>query len=154
MITRLDWKSFRGSKETPDQIMLSVKDDPSERMTVRWRACTEVAVGYALYRPAGSDGPWRRAEAAVNTFETDLDVSNYFFADMTGLSPDTRYEYTVGDGTRRSGVFTFRTAKKDCGSFSFLCLADTQTGGPEPPADYSEFNAFLKKTLEKQPEIS
>ena len=79
--------------------MLSLKGDPCERMTVRWRACVDVPEGFALYRPAGSSEPWRRAEAFVNRFETDLDESNFFFADMTGLSPDTAYEYTVGDGS-------------------------------------------------------
>ena len=152
MMTKAEWKSFRGSKETPDQIMLSVNGDPSERMTVRWRACTDVTAGFALYRPTGSGEAWRRADAFVNTFETDLDVSNFFFADMTGLSPDTRYEYTVGGDARRSDTYTFKTARKDCDSFSFLCLSDTQTGGPEPPADYGGFNAFLKQTLAKHPE--
>ena len=151
-MTKDEWKSFRGSKTTPDQIMLSIKGDPAVSMTVRWRACTDVTAGFALYRAAGTQDPWRRAEAFVNTFETDLDVSNFFFADMTGLLPDTRYEYTVGDESRRSETYTFKTAKKDCGRFSFLCLSDTQTGDPEPPADYTEFNRFLRMVLTDHPE--
>lgn len=153
-MTKTEWKPFRGSKETPDQIMLSIKGDPCERMTVRWRACTQVASGFALYRPAGSEEPWRRTDAFVNPFETDLDESCFFFADMTGLSPDTSYEYTVGDDAHRSAAFTFRTAKRNCTRFAFLCLSDTQTGGPEPPADYTEFNRFLKKVLADHPECA
>ena len=153
-MTKSEWKAFRGSTEEPDQIMLSIKGDPSERMTVRWRACTDVTEGYALYRPVGSEDPWRRADAIINIFATDLDESCYFFADMTGLSPDSRYEYTVGDGKNRSARFCFKTAKRSFDEFSFLCLSDTQTGGPEPPADYTAFNGLLKQILADHPECA
>ena len=91
-MTKQEWKKIRGSKESPDQIMLSVKGDASEAMTVRWRTCAEVKDGWALYRKAGTDGEWKKAEASVNFFETDVDESNFHFADMTGLEPDTKYE--------------------------------------------------------------
>lgn len=136
----------------PDQIMLSIKTDPAHRMTVRWRTDASVPDGYALYRPAGSDEKWRRADAKKNTFETDLDVSNYFFADMTGLAPDAEYEYSVGDDACRSAVFVFRTARAQFDRFSFLCLSDIQTGGPEPPADYSVLGEVVKKILAEHPE--
>ena len=151
-MTREEWKKLRGSGPAPDQIMLSVKTDPAYAMTVRWRTCTEIKEGYALYRRRGSADVWQRADACVNRFDTDLDESLFFFADMCGLFPDTEYEYTVGDGTYRSEPFTFRSARKDITEFSFLCLADIQTGGPEPPADYGEFNGILKAILQKHPE--
>ncbi|MBQ7637558.1 MAG: metallophosphoesterase family protein [Clostridia bacterium] len=152
MITRAQWKTFRGSKEYPDQVMLSIKGDPSRSMTVRWRTDAAVKEGFALYREKGSTGPWMRADAVCRHFETDLDDSNYFFADMSGLSPDTVYEYTVGSGEYRSKVFSFKSARENVEEFSFLCLADVQTGGPEPPADYTVFGEVLKKILACHPE--
>lgn len=151
-MTREEWKPLRGSKPAPDQIMLSVKGDPAFSMTVRWRASREVREGCARYRKKGSGEAWRTAVAAVHSFSTDLDDSNYFFADMAELTPDTEYEYTVGSASDRSEIFTFRSARANMTSFSFLCLSDTQTGGPEPPADYTEFGGILKKILAAHPE--
>ena len=151
-MTKEEWKRIRGSGPSPDQIMLSIKSDPAYAVTVRWRACAEVREGYALYRVKGSGGTWQPAPATVQYFETDLDESSFFFADMTGLTPDTEYEYTVGDDRNRSDVFTFRSARENITAFSFLCLSDIQTGGPEPPADYTVFGETLKKILAQHPE--
>ncbi len=151
-MTREEWKPFRGSQQTPDQIMLSVKGDPARSLTVRWRACVTAGPGYALYRKKGSAEPWLRAEASVRRFRTDLDESNFYFADMSCLAPDTEYEYTVGSDAFRSGPFSFRSARRSFDDFSFLCVSDIQTGGAEPPADYTEFGRILKKVLNEHPE--
>lgn len=153
MITKEEWKKIRGSKVSPDHIMLSIKGDAAKTMTVTWRTDVSVEEGFALYRKKGSDSEWLRAQAKKNTFETDVDLSNYFSADMSGLSPDTQYEYTCGDDTHRSEIYTFKSAKENCDKFSFLCLSDTQTGGPNPPADYSVFGEVIKKILDEHPEI-
>lgn len=152
-MNKAEWKNIRGSRPQPDHIMLSLKKDAGTSRTVKWRTSTEVDKGYALFREHGSDAQWGRADAVMNAFSTDVDDSRYFFADMNGLSPETEYEYTVGDDTHRSRVYTFRTSKADFDKFSFLCLSDIQTGGPEPPADYTEFNGILKKMLADHPEV-
>ena len=97
MITKAQWKPLRGSKKSPDQIMLSIKTDPAFSLTVRWRTSTDIKDGYALYRKKGSQDEWKKADAMLHYFETDMDESNYFFADMAGLIPNTEYEYTVGN---------------------------------------------------------
>lgn len=151
MITKSEWKHIRGSSTKPDQIMLSIKGDASRSMTVRWRTDTTVGTGYALYREKGTE-KWNKATAEKITFETDMDESNFFFADMTGLSPDTQYEYTCGDDENRSEAFTFKTAKENTEKFSFLCISDIQAGDAEPPADYSTFREILSKILKEHPE--
>ncbi len=151
-MTKAEWKPLRGSGPAPDQIMLSVKADPAYAMTVRWRTDAAVGTGYVLYRRTGGDAPWRRADAVRRVFETDLDTSAFFFADMTGLEPETEYEYSVGDDACRSPAFTFRSARANPETFSFLCLSDVQTGGPEPPADYSQLGAFVRQVLAAHPE--
>ncbi len=151
-MTKSEWKGFRGSGPAPDQVMLSINGDPAVSLTVRWRACTEAGPGYALYRKKEGGGAWMRAEASVRRFATDMDESNYYFADMTGLAPDTCYEYTVGDDARRSETFVFKTARQSFDDFSFLCLSDVQTGSADPPADYTGFREMLKKVLEAHSE--
>lgn len=151
-MTPQEWKKIRGSTHSPDQIMLSIKGDPSDSMTVRWRADITVNEGFVLFREKGEDGEWKKTGAKVNRFKTDVDESNFFFADMTGLKEDTAYEYTCGNEEYRSEVYSFRTEKKNTEKFSFLCISDVQSGGPEPPADYSVLNEVLKKILADHPE--
>lgn len=150
MITKEQWKSIRGSSPRPDQIMLSIKGDASSSMTVRWRTDTTVKEGYALCRKIG-DSDWQKFEAEHITFETDMDESNFFFADMTGLESGTKYEYTCGSDADRSETYTFRTADENCEKFSFLCMSDVQTGDAEPPADYTLLGEILKKVLKDNP---
>lgn len=151
-MTAQEWKKIRGSGEKPDQIMLSLKGDPSSSITVRWRCDVKVLEGYALYRKAGTSDEWKRADAVRNPFKTDVDESSFFFADLKDLSPETEYEYTCGDDVNRSEVYTYKTEKKDPEKFSFLCISDVQTGGPNPPADYSVLGEVLKKILKEHPE--
>ena len=151
MITKEEWKKIRGSSPEPDQVMLSIKGDAAHSMTVRWRTDTTVDTGYALYREIGAT-EWKKALAEKWSFTTDMDDCHFFFADMTGLSPDTKYEYTCGSDENRSDTYTFKSAKENAEKYSFLCLADVQAGDAEPPADYSVLGEVVKKILSEHPE--
>lgn len=151
MITKEEWKKIRGSQKSPDHIMLSINGNAETSMTVTWRTCTETESGYALYREPG--GEWHRADAQVSRFDSDMDSSNIFSAHMTQLNPGTEYEYTCGNDSFRSEVFTFNTAKKDTDSFEFLCLSDIQHGAAEPPADYSELGKIVREILRLHPNV-
>ena len=106
MISREEWKSFRGSQKKPDHIMLTVKGNPETSMTVTWRTDIAIENGYALCRAVGTDN-WIRFDAEMGRFDSDMDSSHIFWADMTGLNPDTKYEYTVGNDEYRSEVYSF-----------------------------------------------
>lgn len=151
-MTPAKWKTIRGSSEKPDQIMLSIKGNPARTITVRWRTDVKVLDGYALYRKAGSNSIWMKAIAKRNSFKTDVDESSFFFADMSGLEPDTEYEYSCGDDNNRSEIFKFRSARENFNNFSFLCLSDVQAGDAEPPADYTFLGGIIKKILKEHPE--
>ena len=151
MITKAEWKNIRGSQPQPDQIMLSVKGNAAHSMTVRWRTDTSINEGYALYKEKGSS-EWKRADALMHPFTTDMDESIFFFADMTGLKECTEYEYTCGNSEFRSDIYTFKTSKENAEKFSFLCLSDIQAGDAMPPADYSVLRETLEVFLAKHPE--
>lgn len=151
-MTPKEWKKIRGSAKQPDQIMLSIKADPADSITVRWRTDISIKSGYVLFRVKGTDGCWQRKDALINSFKTDVDESNFFFCDLSGLMSDTEYEYTCGNDEFRSDVYSFRTQVKNVEKFSFLCLSDVQTGGPVPPADYSVLGEIVKKILKEHPE--
>ena len=151
-MTPTEWKKIRGSGKKPDQVMLTIKNDPSDSITVRWRTDVCIESGYVLYRKAGTDDVWQKKYAVVNSFKTDVDESNYFFCDLSELMSDTEYEYSCGNDDFRSDIYRFRTQVKDVTKFSFLCLSDVQTGGPVPPADYSVLGEVVKKILKEHPE--
>lgn len=82
------------------------------------------------YRVKGTDA-WNttdavREEEAINAEE------EYFKADITGLTPDTEYEYKIGvknstDEENQWGkVYTFKTASGNEEEFSFIAVSDTQ----------------------------
>jgi hypothetical protein len=153
VISKEDWKNIRGSQKKPDHIMLSINGNPETSMTVKWRTDVSVKSGYASYREIGKT-EWKKAEAASENFVTDMDDSNYHWADMTGLKPDTKYEYFCGNDEYYSDIHSFKTAVKDTAKFSFIILADTQTGSPMPPPDYSHLGDFLREILKKHPDVS
>lgn len=151
-MTREEWKKIRGSHKEPDHIMLSINGDATTSMTVTWRTDISVSDGYAEYRKAGTE-EWYSVCAGKGDFVSDIDESHIFWAHMENLKPDTVYEYTVGNKDYRSEKFSFTTAPENLEDFEFICLSDFQTGGPNPPADYTSFNEFLKKALEKHPNV-
>ena len=92
------------------------------------------------------------ADAATEVFKSDIDISNMFWADLTGLKPDTKYFYTCGNDKHRSEEFYFSTAPENLTKFKFLCVSDQQKGEPFDCPDYSHFNGFVKEMLEKNPD--
>lgn len=132
-------KSFRPTKypssTTPDQVVLTWKNDPATTRTVQWRTNTEVGDGYVIYRKHGSPESDVREAVATSTRLKDAYVSNdmnvnHWEVTLTELTPATRYDYKVVSkkhGTN-SPTYSFVTAPtpdgKDC-RVKFIYLGDT-----------------------------
>ncbi len=144
-------KPARGSQPSPDHIFISFNGDPKTSMTVTWRTSVDATNGYALCRKDGTDN-YIRYDAETDVFESDIDISNMFWAHMTGLEPGTKYYYTVGNNEYRSEEYYFETEKENAESFKFICVSDQQSGEPHDLPDYSSFNEFLNKVLEENPD--
>ena len=146
-----DKKPVRGSSNMPDHIMLSISDDAKTTMTVTWRACTDIKTGYVLYGEDGCELSGR-ADAVTEVFDSDIDISNIFWAKLTGLKPGTKYRYTCGDDNYRSEVFSFTTEPENLTEFKFIAISDHQKGEPFNEPDYSKLNSFLKDVLRQHPD--
>ena len=144
-------KPPRGSTKQPDHIFLSFNGDPKTSMNVTWRTSVDVKNGYALYHEEKSSVEMK-AVASTDVFESDIDISNMFWANMTNLKPGTKYYYTVGDDETRSDEFYFTTEPENAESFKFICVADQQKGEPWELPDYGTFTEFMKKTLQENPD--
>ncbi len=142
-------KPVRGSTVTPDHIMLGLTGDAKTSISVTWRTCVDVKEGYVEYYTDG--GEVNRVYARSKAFESDIDISNIFWAELKDLTPDTRYYYTCGDKVR-SGEFSFLTEPENLTKFKFICVSDQQSGEPFDCPDYSEFNRFVKQVLADNPD--
>ncbi len=143
-------KPVRGSTPQPDHIMISFNGDAKSCMAVTWRTSADVREGYVEYHEEG--GKTLVCQAYTKEFLSDIDVSNIFWAKLTGLKPGTKYYYTCGDGAHRSEEYSFTTQPENLESLKFICVSDQQKGEPHDCPDYSNFNRFIKKVLADNPD--
>lgn len=146
-------KPIRGSAPQPDHIMISIYGDAKTSMAVTWRTNTDIKNGYVEYREDGSETVLR-TDAATEVFESDIDISNIFWAHLEGLKPGTKYYYTCGNETHRSEEYHFTTQPEGLTKFKFLCVSDQQKGDPFDAPDYSYFNALIKRYLKEHPDTA
>ncbi len=144
-------KPPRGSAPQPDHIFISIKGDAKTSMTVTWRTSVDVKSGYALVRKDGERN-FVRYDAVTDVFESDIDISNMFWADMTGLTAGTKYFYTVGNDEYRSDEFYFTTEEEDAPGFKFIAVSDQQKGTPHHLPNYYTFNCLLRQILNEHPD--
>ncbi|MEO3808562.1 metallophosphoesterase family protein [Sphaerisporangium sp. B11E5] len=120
----------------PDRIILTPTTTPSTSQKVTWRAETtaEFAQAEILESPRalGQVAPAAGAVANIKALSTTPVnttlgyASTYHTVEFTGLKPDTRYTYRVGDGTNWSEWNDFTTAASELKPFSFIYYGDAQ----------------------------
>ncbi|NVJ85288.1 MAG: fibronectin type III domain-containing protein [Algoriphagus sp.] len=128
-----DWSK---PSEYPDRIVLTFGENATSEVSVNWRTNTEINPAFAeLAVASGAPKFWRNAitqkaktevlqASEIPTAEVD---ANYHSATFSNLTPGTVYAYRVGDGTRWSEWFQFKTPSDQAGQkFSFLYVGDAQ----------------------------
>lgn len=121
----------------PDRIILIPTTAPSTSQKVTWRAEAESVWAQAqiLAAPRALVGGVPAADAGVRTVMASASTpvnttlgyaSTYHTVEFTGLEPNTRYTYRVGDGTNWSEWLDFTTAAADFEPFSFIYYGDAQ----------------------------
>lgn len=128
-----------GATATPDHIVLSLTDDPATTQTVTWRTDTTVASGFVQYR--SDAGQSKTVAATCSDFESNTGTVRIFTAALSKLSPNTKYTYSVGDGTTWSEAHAFSTAEAKCSAFKFLLFGDSQSAVPYNPWKTTVHNA-------------
>ncbi|RWZ54800.1 metallophosphoesterase family protein, partial [Labedella populi] len=121
-----------GPSVVPDRIVLTPADDLSTTQAVTWRTSRGVTSAKAEIRTATAT-PYPGGITTVNaTKNSDVTTEHYdesfHTVEFTGLTPDTQYQYRVGDGTNFSEWQHFTTASASADPFSFIYLGDVQNG--------------------------
>lgn len=124
----------------PDRVVLTWSGDPATTQSVTWRTDSSVdrayvELGRALPEP---NLGFQTDMVDAVTLSVDLEIADtsdfrdgdvrYHAAELTGLEPHSQYVYRVGDGTRWSEWFQFRTASSERQPFRFLYMGDVQNG--------------------------
>lgn len=115
----------------PERIILSLTADPAHSQAVTWRTEKVMKAAQAQIAPASANPDFAKAAATVSAGAAQAELADgksagVYAAQFEGLSPNTRYNYRVGDGTTWSEWNSFRTASDKPAAFRFLYLGDEQ----------------------------
>lgn len=123
------------SSESPDQVCLTLGEDPRTTVAVQWRTGPAITDGAVQWRVVGAP---ERELVEVPAQYTVLDdkmitndpVNHRFSAVLGGLKPGTRYEFRAGSKQKNvwSGWAAFNTAPQGPSPFSFCYMGDPQLG--------------------------
>jgi acid phosphatase type 7 len=126
------WKTHVVSSSLPDQVVVSFGADPQSELVWSWRTATEVKSS-TLHVRESSGKTWEipgvAARIEMSELINDPSIRRYS-ARLTGLAPETTYEYWLGDG-REAGITTpakVRTAPRSTSDVALLYMGDPQCG--------------------------
>lgn len=121
--------SYRASAY-PDRVMLNMPGDPAHCRAVTWRTSRKVGRAVAQYAVAGSYIPDSATVFTVigETAFSGKGINSHKSHKVifSGLAPETRYVYRVGDGKKWSEWNHFMTSGTGFQPFSFFYFGDIQ----------------------------
>ena len=120
-----------------------VAQDNSTSRTIMWQSDNSEADAVIEYRLEGAEKS-QTIEATDKAFTDDGSTTYIHEATVTGLTPNTKYEYRVGYGAdRRSDWYSLETAGASV--YDVLVYPDSQSG------DYSQWEEIVKSSALRNP---
>ena len=120
-----------------------VAQDNSTSRTIMWQSDNSEADAVIEYRLEGTEKT-QTIGATDKAFTDDGSTTYIHEATLTGLTPNTKYEYRVGYGTdRRSDWYRLETAGASV--YDVLIYPDSQSG------DYSQWEEIVKNSALRTP---
>ncbi len=123
-----------------------VAKDNSTSRTIMWQSDGSEADAVVEYRLVGSTDS-KILSATEKSFTDDGSTTYIHEATITGLTPNTKYEYRVGYGSdRRSDWYSLETA--GASEYDVLIYPDSQSG------DYSGWEQIVKDSAQRNPKTA
>ena len=123
-----------------------VAQDNSTSRTIMWQSDNSEADAVIEYRLEGAEKS-QTIGATDKAFTDDGSTTYIHEATVTGLTPNTKYEYRVGyDTDRRSDWYRLETAGASV--YDVLIYPDSQSG------DYSQWEEIVKSSALRNPRTS
>ncbi len=109
----------------PDTLFLTWQRDPTTTMTAQWVGAIGQTSDTRIYYAAEPDGLWQIESPLIRPYPmSDLKV---FRTELTGLTPDTSYQFRIGHS---SPTYRFRTMPaKATDTIHFISGGDCGTNG-------------------------
>ena len=148
-------KTSYPSSPKPDQIILTWANDPTTTQTVQWRTDKSVSKGqlkwikksdYNRFQPATPKTIDANSIEMINTnYVNDPKIFRHT-VNITGLTPNTTYLYSVGQGSddNWSELSEFKTAPNKTEPFSFVYMGDAQNG-------FDRWRSMISGAFRKRP---
>ena len=120
-----------------------VAQDNSTSRTIMWQSDNSESDAIIEYRQDGTD-TIQTINATDKVFTDDGSTTYIHEGTLTGLTPNTKYEYRVGYGSdRRSDWYSLETAGASV--YDVLIYPDSQSG------DYSQWEELVKDSAYRNP---
>ena len=120
-----------------------VAQDNSTSRTIMWQSDSSEADAVIEYRLVGADTT-QTIRATDKAFTDDGSTTYIHEGTLTGLTPNTKYEYRIGYGNdRRSDWYSLETAGSSV--YDVLIYPDSQSG------DYSAWEQIVKDSAHRNP---
>ena len=120
-----------------------VAQDNSTSRTIMWQSDSSEPDAIIEYRQEGTENT-QNINATDKAFTDDGSTTYIHEATLTGLTPNTKYEYRVGYGAdRRSDWYSLETAGASV--YDVLIYPDSQS------ADYSQWEEIVKSSALRNP---
>lgn len=124
-----------------------ITPDMTHSRIIMWETHAPEADPVVLYKIAGaSDSTIETVPATMERFEEDKTVRYIYRAELTGLTPNSTYEYQVGKNVITKGWHTLHTM--DESSFTALIFPDSQS------SDYSGWQSLVNTAYKENPEAT
>jgi 3',5'-cyclic AMP phosphodiesterase CpdA len=135
-----------------DHITLTWAGDPRTTQTITWRTEVTTEAGQVQYAEASESkllpNAAKIAIAEVEQLSTNVGSMSIHSATLTGLKPNTRYKYQVGDGSLWSESRTFLTAPSKVSGFKFLVFGDSQS------INYNTWRTTVQQAYQANPDAT
>lgn len=95
--------------EEPSALYLTWRGDPTTTMVVQWHSLARSGESRVWYREEQGEG-WQRGDGVVMRLPEGRTVVHT--VELSGLVPDTRYVFRIGDGAKE---YLFRTCPRELG---------------------------------------
>ena len=110
----------------PNYVINAFGRDPKTERIISWNTGTQATVGQVILTNLETNHQIT-VRSTVKTFVNELGSMIRHKVSLTGLTPNTSYQYVVRVGVNESETYTFKTAPEDRVSpFTFLHISDTQ----------------------------
>ena len=112
-----------------DKYRLVWNDDPTSTMTIAWDQLTDGNPTVLYSKEDFGREHWKYQNKQTAQETKDNYEMNSHFAKLSGLDPDTRYNFVIQDSSGVSERYWFKTAPDTPKAFTFITGGDTKSEG-------------------------